>query len=175
MEIKQKRKSPTRKQGGRLGRKTVYVQELHDEWAWSLAAQGKIDKEISKAMGISTSILHLWKVNNASFSSSLKTGKDIADAKVVRALFDRATGFEYKEKKIVIEIDKDGNQKPARIETTERYLPPDVTACIFWLKNRRPAQWADRQINKIESEGKISVHVIDEEAMNAVQKLFNKS
>jgi hypothetical protein len=23
------------------------------------------------------------------------------------------------------------------------HVPPDVTACIFWLKNRNPAQWRD--------------------------------
>ena len=99
----------------------------------------------------------------------------IADSKVERALYGRAVGVEYKEKKIVIEMDKDGNQKPARIETAERYLPPDVTACIFWLKNRRRDQWADRQVNKIESEGKIFVHVIDEETMQAVQELMNNA
>jgi hypothetical protein len=24
------------------------------------------------------------------------------------------------------------------------HVPPDVTACIFWLKNRRPKEWRDR-------------------------------
>ena len=26
-----------------------------------------------------------------------------------------------------------------------KYYPPEVTACIFWLKNRRPDKWRDRQ------------------------------
>ena len=26
-----------------------------------------------------------------------------------------------------------------------RYFPPDVTACIFWLKNRLPNEWRDRR------------------------------
>jgi hypothetical protein len=25
------------------------------------------------------------------------------------------------------------------------HVPPDVTACIFWLKNRKPADWRDAQ------------------------------
>jgi hypothetical protein len=26
-----------------------------------------------------------------------------------------------------------------------KHYPADVTACIFWLKNRRPGEWRDRQ------------------------------
>jgi len=26
-----------------------------------------------------------------------------------------------------------------------KHVPPDVTACIFWLKNRRAGQWRDVQ------------------------------
>ena len=25
----------------------------------------------------------------------------------------------------------------------QEHVPPDVTACIFWLKNRDPARWRD--------------------------------
>jgi hypothetical protein len=25
-----------------------------------------------------------------------------------------------------------------------KHVPPDTAACIFWLKNRRPALWRDR-------------------------------
>lgn len=25
------------------------------------------------------------------------------------------------------------------------HVPPDVTACIFWLKNRRPQEWRDQR------------------------------
>lgn len=27
---------------------------------------------------------------------------------------------------------------------TTRHYPPDTTACIFWLKNRRPDLWRDK-------------------------------
>lgn len=47
----------------------------------------------------------------------------------------------------IIEMDKDGNTKPAKIETveTEEDIIPDVGACCFWLKNRRPDIWRDKQ------------------------------
>jgi len=35
--------------------------------------------------------------------------------------------------------------RPARpvLVPYQEHVPPDVTACIFWLKNRRPVQWRD--------------------------------
>jgi hypothetical protein len=35
-----------------------------------------------------------------------------------------------------------GAKKPIYAPYME-YVPPDVTAGIFWLKNRKPAQWRD--------------------------------
>ncbi len=29
--------------------------------------------------------------------------------------------------------------------TYEEVHAPDTTACIFWLKNRKPAEWRDKQ------------------------------
>jgi hypothetical protein len=31
---------------------------------------------------------------------------------------------------------------------TMRHYPPDTTACIFWLKNRRPDLWRDKVHNE---------------------------
>lgn len=47
----------------------------------------------------------------------------------------------------IVKLDKDGNTKPAKIETveTEEDIIPDVGACCFWLKNRRPDIWRDKQ------------------------------
>lgn len=51
---------------------------------------------------------------------------------------------EYEEEKKIIEYDKDGNVKPVKIEKTKKHVPPDVTAQIFWLKNRQRDRWQDR-------------------------------
>ena len=57
-------------------------------------------------------------------------------------LLKRALGYEYTEKKI--EIEANGGKK---ITQTVKHMAPDTTAQIFWLKNRRPDKWRDRQIN----------------------------
>ena len=74
--------------------------------------------------------------NTKSFGKALGEGKGVSDAKVIRSLYERATGYEYEEEKKIIEYDKDGNVKPVKIEKTKKHVPPDVTAQIFWLKNQ---------------------------------------
>lgn len=34
------------------------------------------------------------------------------------------------------------NGKPVKVPYVE-HVPPDTTACIFWLKNRKPEAWRD--------------------------------
>jgi hypothetical protein len=38
-----------------------------------------------------------------------------------------------------------GHSKPVYAPYIE-HVPPDVTACIFWLKNRDPTAWRDAQL-----------------------------
>ena len=54
---------------------------------------------------------------------------------------------------VIVEVLKDGTQKPARIEKTTKVIAPDVTAQIFWLKNRKPKEWRDKQV--MEHEGRV--------------------
>jgi len=127
-----------------MARPKEYIQDLHDSWAWSLAMEGLTDKEIAQKMGIAKSTLNKWKIDFPSFSDSLKAGKEPVDSTVQKSLYQRAIGYSFKEKKVIVELDTNGNQKPARIETTEKIVPPDTTAQIFWLKNRRPDLWREK-------------------------------
>ena len=128
-----------------MARPTDYIPDVHLAWASSLAMDGLIDKEIADKMGVARSTLKLWEKKYPEFSDALKIGKQSADAKVLQSLFKRATGYSDKEKKIIVEMDSQGNQKPARIETTEKHIIPDVGAICFWLKNRRPDEWRDKK------------------------------
>jgi hypothetical protein len=38
-------------------------------------------------------------------------------------------------------------------ETVRKYYPPDVTACIYWTKNRMPEKWRDVQRHKVDVGG----------------------
>jgi hypothetical protein len=55
-----------------------------------------------------------------------------------RSLHQRAVGYEFDAVKIFC----DKNGKITKVPYRQ-HVPPDVTACIFWLKNRDPAHWRD--------------------------------
>ena len=105
--------------------------------AW--ARDGLIDEDIAHNVGISPATLYEWKKRFPEISEALKRGKEVVDIQVENALFKRAMGYEYEETKIIIS-EKDGK----RVETVKKQMPPDTTAQIFWLKNRKPEKWRDR-------------------------------
>jgi hypothetical protein len=72
------------------------------------------------------------------WASSLKAGKEEADSRVEQSLCQRAVGYSFESEKVF--CNKDG--EVTRVPIVE-HVPPDVTACIFWLKNRDPAHWRD--------------------------------
>lgn len=118
------------------GRPQTYDPDRHPIWAEGLAKLGKIEDDIAAAMGIHVSTLRDWKKKFPEFSVALKIGKSEADTQVENSLFKRAMGYEYEETKTV----NDGE----RVEKTIKQVAPDVTAQIFWLKNRKPEEWRDK-------------------------------
>lgn len=106
--------------------------------------EGLIEKEIAARMGIAMSTFSKWKKEINGFSEAIKIGKEPADANAKISLYKRVTGYMVTEKKIIVELDPNGNQKPAKIETIEKHIPPDVGAIAFWLKNRLPESWRDK-------------------------------
>jgi hypothetical protein len=73
------------------------------------------------------------------FGEALKLGKKEADQRVERSLYQKAVGYSYDAVKIFMPT---GAKKPVIVPYLE-HVPPDVTAGIFWSKNRRPDRWRD--------------------------------
>lgn len=104
------------------------------------ARDGLTDEQIAKNIGISKKTFYEWKSKYSNFSDSLKRTKDVADREVENALHKRALGYMVEETKVTIS-DKDGR----KVETFQRHIPGDVTAQIFWLKNRKAKEWREHQ------------------------------
>lgn len=125
----------------------------HDDWAWSMAAMGATNEEIADAIGVSKRTIIRWAKDHESFGKALAEGKAVSDAKVIRSLYKMATGYEYTEEKQVVELDKNGNPKPVRVEKIKKHVQPSVAAQCFWLKNRQRERWQDRPQDYIQSGG----------------------
>ena len=104
--------------------------------AW--ARDGLIDEQIAHNCGISAGTLYDWKNRFPQIAEALKKGKAVVDVQVENALLKRALGYETVEE--TTEEGPDGT----KIRTTRKWVPPDVTAQIFWLKNRMPDRWRDK-------------------------------
>lgn len=104
------------------------------------ARDGLTDIQIAEKLGISKDTFYEYKKKYSDFSDSLKKGKEIVDYEVENALLKKALGYTITLKKE--KVTKDGNV----VEIKEEVLvPPDTTAQIFWLKNRKPKEWRETQ------------------------------
>lgn len=108
------------------------------EQARKLCRLGATDIEIADFFEVDVRTVYRWKAENEEFCQALKIAKSEADERVERSLFARANGYEHDE--VDIRVVAGGIvQTPIR-----KYYPPDTTAAIFWLKNRKPAEWRDK-------------------------------
>ena len=117
------------------------------------ARDGLTDQQIAHNCGVSDTTLRNWKHSFPEIAEALRKGKEVVDREVENALFKSAMGFMQKVKKPVrireAEYDPKTGKKIKDIEKwvqieEEVYIAPQVTAQIFWLKNRKPDQWREK-------------------------------
>lgn len=113
------------------------------------ARDGLTNKQISQNIGISEETLYKWIVKYTELSESLKRGKEVIDREVENALLKRALGYEY------IETTREGIVSQLKVtKEVIKQVAPDVTAQIFWLKNRKPEDWREKK--EVEHTGNIN-------------------
>lgn len=79
------------------------------------AREGLTDEQIAKKIGISRSTLNVWRGKFSDLADTLKIGKETADYLVEESLFKDAL------------------------------TPGNTVAKIYWLNNRRPDKWSNKQ------------------------------
>ena len=122
------------------------------------ARDGLIEEQIAHNMGVSRSTLSDWKNKHPLIIQALAKGKEVSDREVENALFKRATGYTYEE--ITVEREKvDGEFQSIETKRVKRQVPPDTTAIIFWLKNRKTDVWRDRR--EIDHSGEMKQTVVE--------------
>jgi len=105
---------------------------------------GATDVQIAKVMGVSEHTITYWKRTKPEFLEALNKGKLSKDEQVEKSLFERAVGYSHKDVDIRV-VD----HEIVKTDIVKHY-PPSEVACIFWLKNRQRAKWADVQKSQID-------------------------
>ena len=121
------------------GRPTKYQPE-HAEQVYKLCLLGATDKDLADFFGIDEATLNRWKKAYPELCESIKRGKEVADANVAQKLYHRAIGYHHPDTQFA-------TYQGAITDEREyiKHYPPDPTAAIFWLKNRQPEKWRDKQ------------------------------
>ena len=110
---------------------------------WS--RQGLIDKQIAKNMGIAYSTFREWVKKNSALSAALKKSKEVTDFEVENSLYKAAMGYYVDEIYDEYRTNQEGQQVLVSRNVRKKYIPPNTTAQIFWLKNRQRELWKEKR------------------------------
>lgn len=126
------------------GQPTLYRPEYCQTVA-NLCAMGATDVEIAEELGVVVRTIYRWRFAHPEFSQCFKAGKDVADERVIRAMYHKSIGYSHPAVKIFL---PPGAKEAVIVPYTEHH-PPDTTAGAFWLKNRRKDEWKDKVVNEV--------------------------
>lgn len=129
-----------------MGAKGKYHKWLEPENLAQLQAwkrDGLTDEQIAENMGIAKSTFYDWINKHSDISDALKRGQEQMIVHVENALFKRAIGYEYTEKKVRVQENHLGTNTIR--EQIVKEVVPDVGAQIFILKNRSNGKWRDKR------------------------------
>ena len=117
--------------------------------AW--CRDGYTDEMVMTKLGISKPTFYEYQKKYPNFLNSIRRGKEVTDVVVENSLLKNANGYIYTEKQAIkvkdVEVVDGKAISIERVEIieVERFKPAETTAQIFWLKNRKPAEWRDRK------------------------------
>lgn len=155
-------------QNDKKGRPSQYDPQTHPYQAYTMIAQmGSTLPEISAVFSISETTIQNWMRTYPEFAQAVKAGRDLfTSARIEQSLIKRALGYTYDEVTVkqtsYKKFDKETGDTiiiPVEERTvTTKSVAPDVAAIIFYLKNRKPDRWKDKQeiINVTEKRGQIT-------------------
>jgi hypothetical protein len=115
--------------------------------ALGLCWNGATNEKIAEFFDVSVDTLNRWTFKYPDLKRHIDMGRHHADQMVMEALFQSAVGYEVDVEKI---FNNDG--QITRVDTKE-YIAPNVAAQKFWLTNRRPDRWSNREHTELSGPG----------------------
>lgn len=120
------------------GRPTLYKAEYANQ-VYKFALLGATLEQIADFFDVSLKTVSNWMNEHEEFLHAIKKGREIADAEVAHALYNRAKGYVTTEQRIVTD-----GQGGYHVVEVEKEIIPDTAASFIWLKNRQPEKWRDK-------------------------------
>lgn len=145
------------------GRPTKYL-PAYVVLAEYMAKVGATDAQMAEAFEVSVETFYTWKDQHPDFLEAIKRGKEDPDGKVERSLFQMATGYTYETEKALVVSDGQGAGSHIEKVLVRETIPPNPTSMIFWLKNRKPKEWRDKQEVQVAASVEIK-HTFDPEGV----------
>ena len=142
------------------GRSTLFHKDYIRQ-AYMLCFLGATDKDLATFFDVTEQTINNWKKNYPEFFESLKKG---ADAKVAESLFKSAIGGHYIEEEKIVHSPNNAGYKVVKLK---KQIQPNISAQIFWLKNRQSKQWRDKvDVNNYKQ--------LDQETIAQIGKTFTE-
>lgn len=137
---KKKAKAMLPAPAGRVGKPPTYRPDMALTAAQHLS-QGRTVTKLSDILGVTAPTLYKWKKQHLEFRMAMENAAAFVDDKVENAMLKRAVGCDVEKTKI---IQNRNTGQAMRVRFKEEVLP-DVNAATFWLVNRRPERWKNKQ------------------------------
>lgn len=151
------------KKAGRRGKYEEWLDKDNLLKVQGWARDGLSNDQIAHNIGITAKTLCEWQNRFSEFRNAIKKGKEVVDREVENAMLKRALGYEYDEVTQEPVTDKDTGITEMRVtKVVTKQIVPDVTAQIFWLKNRKPEEFRDKR--DVELSGSVDLGSIIEKA-----------
>ena len=120
-----------------------------EQVVYQMALLGATNAQIAAALDVGIDRFRRMLGKQPALKELLKQGRLVADGRVARTLYRKATGYTYVEDVAVTSRNRQTGEATTTVTPVRKRALPDITAIIFWLCNRQSEKW--RSVNKLDA------------------------
>lgn len=160
----------------RRGRPSRYNASYAMQAREAIAMSGMTDRQLARLFGVDGSTLTRWRKEHPEFAEACRKGRDAYDScEVEAALLKRAKGYkvvEVTKEPVLVVVPGEGAPRLVGPElrvtkAVTKHVAPDTGAARYWLANRDPERWRDRQ--EVRHTGEVDVrHTLPPAVVEAI-------
>lgn len=108
-------------------------------------------RQLGKVLGVSATTIIQWKKKYPGFGDAVDRGTHAFDVSTAKdSLQKRLTGYFYNETTSTLALNTLTDKIEMKVtKIVKKHVPPDTNALKFYLTNKQPEQWKDRQEHSV--------------------------